>query len=291
MRVLVTGAAGKLGTAVVDDLVAHGHAVHALDRVPVPARDGVTSTVLDLADYGQVLEAVAGRTDDRGGAFDGVVHLGAIPAPGMAPNAVIFRNNTAATYNVFAAARAAGVRKVVWASSETLLGLPFDELPPYLPVDEEQPVRPQSSYSLGKAVDEEVARHFARWDPQASLIGLRFSNVMTDEDYARFDSWQDDPNLRAWNLWGYIDARDGAQAVRLALQADRRGAEVFIIAAADTVLRADNATVLTGRYADIPVRGDVSGRVTLLSIAKARRELGYEPQYSWIDRVQRPMHV
>ncbi len=285
MRILVTGAAGKLGRVVVEDLVAHGHAVHALDRVPVPAQAGVTSTVVDLADHGQVLEAVAGRTDDRGGPFDAVVHLGAIPAPGNAPNAVIFRNNTAATYNVLAAARAAGVRKVVWASSETLLGLPFDELPPYLPVDEEQPVRPQSSYSLGKAVDEEVARHFARWDPEASLIGLRFSNVMTDEDYALFDSWQDDPSRRAWNLWGYIDARDGAQAVRLALQADRSGAEVFIIAAADTVLRADSSTVLTGRYAEIPVTGDVSGRSTLLSIAKARAELGYEPQYSWIDRV------
>jgi nucleoside-diphosphate-sugar epimerase len=285
MRTLVTGAAGKLGRAVVEELVAHGHTVHALDRVPVPAQAGVTSTVVDLADHGQVLEAVAGGTDDRGGAFDAVVHLGAIPAPGNAPNGVVFRNNTVATYNVFAAARAAGVRKVVWASSETLLGLPFDELPSYLPVDEEQPVRPGSTYSLGKALDEEMARHFARWDPQSSLIGLRFSNVMTDEDYARFDSWQDDPSLRAWNLWGYIDARDGAQAVRLALQADLHGAEVFIVAAADTVLRAENSTVLTGRYAEVPVTGDVSGRNTLLSIRKAREQLGYDPRYSWVDRV------
>ncbi|MCI9887463.1 NAD(P)-dependent oxidoreductase [Micrococcales bacterium 31B] len=283
MKILVTGAAGKLGRAVVADLVEHGHTVFAVDQTTPADSPAQGATVLDLTDFGQVMEAFLGIDEHESG-FDAVVHLAAIPAPGRTANHATFANNVVATYNVFAAARHAGVRKVVWASSETVLGLPFATLPPYVPVDEEYSVRPESTYSLGKAAEEEMARHFARWEPEASLIGLRFSNVMNVEDYERFDTWQETPEAREWNLWGYIDARDGAQAVRLAAEAsDRRGAEVFIIAAADTVMRRETKDLLTGRHAAIPVQGDVSGRTTLLSIERARRELGFDPQHSWLD--------
>ena len=137
---------------------------------------------------------------------------------------------------MFSAARRAGITNVVWASSETVLGLPFETPPPYVPVDEEYAVRPESTYSLGKAVEEEMARHFTRWDPSLKLIGLRFSNVMDVADYAAFPSFADDPRSRIWNLWGYIDARDGALAVRLALESDLTGFEAFIVASPDTVL-------------------------------------------------------
>ena len=109
------------------------------------------------------------------------------------PNAATFANNAPATYNVFAAARAAGIRNVVWASSETVLGLPFDTPPPYVPVDEEYPPRPESTYSLVKALEEEMARHFCRWDPRLKMIGLRFSNVMDPEDYAQFPAFDARP--------------------------------------------------------------------------------------------------
>jgi nucleoside-diphosphate-sugar epimerase len=65
------------------------------------------------------------------------VHLAAIPAPGLRPNAATFPSNIPASYNAYSAAVRAGVRKIAWASSETVLGLPFDEPPPYVPVDEE----------------------------------------------------------------------------------------------------------------------------------------------------------
>jgi nucleoside-diphosphate-sugar epimerase len=280
MRIAVTGASGKLGRVVVSHLSAKGHEVYAIDRVP--AALGVASTVADLTDFGQVISTLTG-VHDRWGTADAVVHLGAIPAPGLTTNAHLFANNVVATYNVFEAARVAGIKKVVWASSETLLGLPFETPPPYLPVDEEYTVRPETSYSLGKAVDEELARHFTRWDPELSLIGLRFSNVMAPEDYALFDGWQDDPSKRAWNLWGYIDARDGAEAVELALTSELRGFETFIIAAADTVMRRPTEELLTGPLAELERRTPVEGRSTLLSIDKARRLLGYEPTHSWLD--------
>ncbi|WP_207456989.1 NAD-dependent epimerase/dehydratase family protein [Herbiconiux sp. SYSU D00978] len=282
MRIAVTGASGKLGRVVVSHLHGKGHEVFAIDRVP--AALGVPSTVAELTDFGQVLAALTG-VHDRWGAVEAVVHLGAIPAPGLTTNAHLFANNVVSTHNVFEAARVAGIKKVIWASSETLLGLPFETPPPYLPVDEEYTVRPETSYSLGKAVDEELARHFTRWDPELSLIGLRFSNVMVPADYADFDSWQDDPARRSWNLWGYIDARDGAEALHLALESDITGFETFIIAAADTVMRRPSAELLTGPLAELEQRAPVEGRSTLLSIDKARRLLGYEPTHSWLDEV------
>ncbi|MEU9827877.1 NAD-dependent epimerase/dehydratase family protein [Micromonospora chersina] len=286
-RVVVTGAAGKLGRAVVAHLRAVGVDVLAVDRAGGRDPRDVDGEFLlvDLTDYGQVVEAFTGGADEHAGGVGAVVHLAAVPAPGLLPNAVTFANNSAATYNVFAAARAAGIKRVVWASSETVLGLPFDTPPPYAPVDEEYPPRPESTYSLNKALEEEMARHFCRWDPELVMVGLRFSNVMDVEDYARFPAFQADPELRRWNLWGYIDARDGAQAVERALAHDRPGADVFIIANADTVMSRSSADLMAQVYPAVEVRGELGEHETLLSIDKARRVLGYEPRHSWRDHV------
>ena len=280
-RIAVTGGTGKLGRAVVADLKAHGYDVVVLDQV-VPAgwTEGVTR--VDLTDYGQVLGALT-KVDDRYDGVDGVVHLAAIPAPGMAPNAATFANNVVSTYNVFEAARVAGITNVVWASSETVLGLPLDIPPPYLPIDEEYRVRPESSYSLGKAVDEEMAHHFCRWNPQTKIVGLRFSNVMEPHDYAAFPAFDAAPWLRKWNAWGYIDARDGAQAVRKALELDATGYDVFIVANADTCMSTPSAELAALVFPGVELRRPVEGTETLLSIEKARRVLGYEPEHSWRD--------
>jgi nucleoside-diphosphate-sugar epimerase len=284
-RLAVTGGSGKLGRAVVADLVEHGWEVVNLDRVP-PADRVAPFIQVDLTDYGQVVAALT-AIDDRYQGLDAVVHLAAIPAPGLVPNAVTFTNNVTASYNVFAAARLAGIRNVVWASNETVLGLPFDEPPPYLPVDEEYPARPNSTYSLGKHVDEQTAAQFCRWDPELKMIGLRFSNVMEPADYATFPGFDANPALRKWNLWGYIDARDGAQAVRKALAYSGTGLEIFIIANADTVMATTTSAELAARvYPEVPVRRELGPYETLLSIDKASRLLGYEPEHSWRTQVE-----
>jgi nucleoside-diphosphate-sugar epimerase len=180
---------------------------------------------------------------------------------------------------VFAAAQRLGLSRVVWASSETTLGLPFAQPPDYAPVDEEH-VRPETSYALSKVVGEELARAFHRWSA-IPIIGLRFSNVMIRSDYERFPSFQDDPHLRKWNLWGYVDESHVAQSVRLALEADIAGADSFIIAAADTVMRRPSLELMAEVFPGVPVRDGVQGNDTLLDIGKARRVLGYDPQFSW----------
>src|SRR4029079_9003901 len=142
--------------------------------------------------------------DEHRGPFDAVVHLAAIPAPGLFANARTFANNVPAPDNAFEAARVLGIKTVVFASSETVLGLPFETPPPYVPVDEEYFPRPETAYSLGKLLDETMAAPFCLWYPKLKMAGLRFSNVMDPEDYAKFPSFDADPRSRKWNLWGYI---------------------------------------------------------------------------------------
>jgi nucleoside-diphosphate-sugar epimerase len=284
IRVVVTGGSGKAGRACIADLLAHGYTVANVDRTP-PAESRCPFTSVDLVDFGQTIEALS-AIDDRIHGVDAVVHLAAIPAPGLYPNAVTFKNNMLSTYNIFEAARRLGIKQVVWASSETVLGLPFDTPPPYAPVDEDYPGRPESAYSLSKLLGEEMAKQFCRWDSALKIIGLRFSNIMESADYARFADFQDDPSLRKWNLWGYIDARDAAQAIRKALEAPITGAEVFIIANADTVMRRPNAELLAELFPSVPLTAGVGPNETLLSIAKAGRVLGYQPLYSWRESHQ-----
>jgi nucleoside-diphosphate-sugar epimerase len=271
MRVVVTGGSGKAGRWVVRDLRDHGHDVLNVDVVHDGSAHGLCVRA-DLTDLGSALEVVRSA--------DAVVHLAAIPAPDIRPPGETFRINTMSTYNAFTAAVQGHVGRVVWASSETVLGLPFDDDPAFAPIDETHPPRPESSYALSKLVGETLADQLAR---QSSIpfIGLRISNIMEPADYAAFAGWQDDPSARRWNLWGYVDARDVAQAVRLALEADTRGAEICIVAAADTCMTADSSELMAREFPAVRLTRELAGRETLLAIDRARQLLGYAPAVSW----------
>jgi nucleoside-diphosphate-sugar epimerase len=282
MRIVVTGGSGKAGRAVVRDLLEHGHEVLNVDVAPSADSSSPDSPApfmaADVTDFGQALEALSGA--ERLPGIEAVVHLAAIPSPVHATPDVVFRTNITSTHAVFAAAARLGLRRVVWASSETTLGLPFDEPPEFAPVDETHPLRPQSSYALSKVLGEEMARQFSRWSG-IPIVALRFSNVMERADYERFPSYWDDPELRRWNLWAYVDESHVAQSVRRALEADVRGAEAFVIAAADTVMRRPSRELMAEVYPGVPVRDGVDGHATLLGIDKARRVLGYAPEFTW----------
>jgi nucleoside-diphosphate-sugar epimerase len=274
MKVVVTGASGKAGRAVVRDLLEHEHDVLAVDVVP--SAGPAASLLADVTDFGQTVECLSG--------VDAVVHLAAIPASGIHTEEATFRTNMLGTYNVFEAARLVGLRRVVWASSETILGLPFErELPAYAPIDEEHPPYPESSYALSKLLSEELGRQLHRWTG-TPYVALRFSNIMEPQDYERFPSFWDEPQLRRWNLWGYIDARDVAASCRLALEADA-GAEHFIVAAADTVMNRPSRELMAEVYPSVPYKPSAGDFDTLLSIHKASRLLGYEPRWSWRDHI------
>ncbi len=271
-RIVVTGGSGKAGRAVVRELLEHGYDVLNIDIAPPPERSA-PYLAADLTQLGETIDALHGA--------DAVVHLAAIPAPGLKTEELTFRVNTTSTYNIFRAATVLGLQRVVWASSETTLGLPFDrEQPRYAPIDEQHPLLPESSYALSKVISEELARQFSRWSG-IPFVGLRFSNIMEPGDYQHFPGFWDDPYKRKWNLWGYVDARDVAQSCRLGLEADIHGAEAFIIAAADTVMNRPNHELMAAVFPGVPLRGGVGDFDTLLSIDKARRLLGYAPKHSW----------
>jgi len=286
-RVLVTGGTGKLGKVCVADLLAHGYEELVVDTV-APAK-GIPHIIADLSDFGQTLDALSsvGQEIHAGvapQAFDAVVHLAAFPTPRQYPDAYLFQNNLMGTYNVFEAARRLGIRNVVWASSETTLGEPFENDAPYAPVDEDYPLRAKSAYALAKVLMEDMAHQFCYQTPDYKLIGLRFSNVMEPQDYEKFASYQADPEERKWNMWAYIDARDGAQAIRKAVEWQATGMHAFIIANADTVMEKPSAELMKEALPGVEVRKELAGHETLLSIEKARRVLGYEPKFSWRDK-------
>jgi nucleoside-diphosphate-sugar epimerase len=278
-KIVVTGGSGKAGLAVVRDLVANGYSVLNVDVKPSPEPIAPFLRA-DLTDLGQSYEALRGA--------DAVVHLAAIPAPGLQTDEVTFRVNMSSTYNVFSAATALGLERVVWASSETTLGLPFDrEQPAYAPIDEQHPLYPQTSYALSKVLSEEMARQMNRITG-IPFIGLRFSNIMDPKDYERFPGYWGDARLRKWNLWGYVDADDVALSCRLGLEADIKGAEAFIIAAGDTCMTRTNRDLMKEVFPGVTLRDGVGDFETLLSGKKAREMLGYIPQKSWRNYVTAP---
>src|ERR1035437_9128117 len=236
-RVCVTGATGKAGRAVVAELREHGYDVAPTDIAVTRAERASGTLQADLTDYGRAVEALAEAHADA------VVHLANIPAPGLPPPAVTFNSNITMNFNVFQAAAALKLDRVVWASSETTLGLPFDVPPRYAPVDEDHYPVPTSTYALSKVASETIATHIADWS-QIPFIGLRFSNILGPADYQNFPSYWGDAQLRKWNLWGYIDERDAAAACRLALEAPAKGSASYIIAAADTVMNRPSASLL-----------------------------------------------
>jgi nucleoside-diphosphate-sugar epimerase len=291
-RICVTGATGQAGRAVVSDLRAHGYLVTATD-VAVTGQDRESGVLrADLTDYGQAVEALTG--------CDAVVHLANIPAPGLSTPAVTFNQNMTMNFNVFYAAARLRLVRVVWASSETTLGLPFgtgrseepsleaDGPPPrYAPVDEDHFPIPTMTYALSKVASEAVAAQIAQWSG-VPFLGLRFSNIMAPADYQEFSRFWADAHLRRWNLWGYVDVRDVAAACRRGLEAPAEAVAAdpnLIIAAADTVMDRPSATLLAEVFPQVAVRRELGEYETLLAIDRARQAIGYEPRHSWRDHV------
>ena len=275
-KIVVTGSSGRAGRAVVEDLLAHGYEVKGVDLAPAPGKKDAPSVRADLTDLGEALEVLMNA--------DAVVHLANIPAPGRYPPGRTFSENITMNYNIFSAAVDLGLKRVVWASSETTLGLPFSTPPRYAPVDEAHYPFPESSYALSKVASETIAEPFAR-SSGVPFVGLRFSNILNTDDYQNFPNYWKDPNLRKWNLWGYVDERDVAQSCRVALTADVTGSENFIIAAADTVMNRPSLELMNEIFPGVSVADALPEFGTLLAIDKARRLLGYEPAHSWRDAV------
>lgn len=285
MRIAVTGSSGKLGSATVERLVADGHEVHGLDVAGVGGRG---FTRVDLTDYGQTIDSLLGVTARFSG-LDAVVHLAAIPVNGLVPDAATFHNNLTVSFNVLHAALRAGIRTIVTASSITAMGFPFEEAPEFLPIDETVS-RANNTYALGKIAEEAMAAQLVRWAEGTSITALRFTNVLAPGEYGTF-ARASEPGYRRDLLFSYVDARDGAQAVSLALEHAAPGLEIYDVSASDNGTTRSSAELAATHFPGVPLRDGLGEDETLMSIDKARARLGYEPQHRWRDEFARESGV
>ena len=291
MRIFFTGGSGKAGQHVAAHLAEQGHQVTNVDKVALGHPD-ITDLSVDLTDAGETYSAMAGLATMAEldlatvPAYDAVVHFAALPRILLAPDATTYATNVLSTYHVLEAATRLGVRKIVFASSETTYGICFaqgERRPAYVPVDEEHPTVPEDAYAMSKVASETTARGFqARTG--ADVYGLRINNVIEPHEYAdMFPAFLDDPSLRRRNIFAYIDTRDLAQMVQRCLEVDGLGYEVFNVANADMSVAATNQEIRDRFYDGVEVRREMGRDETFYAIDKARDLLGYEPQHSWRD--------
>ncbi len=275
MRVVVTGGSGLAGRYVVADLMEHGYEVTSVDRV-APSAGLAPYKLADLQDIGQAYGCLAGA--------DAVVHLAAIPRPGFHTNEVVFRTNVISTYSVFEVAANTGIRRIVLASSISVLGYPFFYrlfAPRYAPIDESHPRLPQDPYALSKLLGEEIAEGFVRRTGM-TVVSLRLAWIHTPETFAeQLLPMQQDPGAGASNLWGYIDARDAAQACRLALGADLAGHHPLFVAAPDTFMDVPTAELVRRYYPETELRPGLEGRSSIISSRLAASAIGYTARHTW----------
>jgi nucleoside-diphosphate-sugar epimerase len=296
MRILFTGGSGKAGKHVAPYLAEQGHHVTNADLVPLK-HPGVADLRVDLTNAGEVYSALAGlATHDElelgeKPSYDAVVHFAAIPAILVTSDATTYATNTVSTYNVLEAATRLGIKKVIFASSETTYGVCFaqgERKPLYVPVDEEHPTVPEDAYATSKVANEVTARSFqARTG--ADIYGLRINNVIEPHEYAEmFPPFLTDPALRRRNIFAYIDVRDLGQMVQRCLETDGLGYEVFNVANADMSVAATTDAVIERFYDGVEVRREMGRDETFYSIDKARDLVGFDPRHSWRDVLDDP---
>jgi len=293
MRILFTGGSGKAGRHAVAYLIEQGHRVLNIDLTPLEL-EGVDNRTADITDAGQMYDVMAnyvGFDELEPGtgvpSFDAVVHFAAIPRLLLRSDNECYRINTMGTYNVIDAAVRFGIRKIVFASSETTYGVCFadgERKPDYLPIDEEHPVIPEDSYAMSKVVNEVTARSFQRRSG-FDIYGLRINNVIEPHEYARdFPGYIAEPSVRRRNIFAYIDARDLGHMVDRCLAVDGLGYQIFNVSNDDHSVDLSTVDLVKTYYAG----GDgqeMGESETFYSNKKAKKLLDYEPKHSWRDYI------
>lgn len=293
MRILFTGGTGKAGRHAMPYLLEQGHRVLNVDLLPLD-HPGVDNRIADITNAGQmfdVMASYAGFDELEPGTgvprFDAVVHFAAIPRLLLTADNECYRVNTMGTYNVIDAAVKLGIKKVIFASSETTYGVCFadgERKPDYLPLDEEHPTVPEDSYAMSKVVNEATARSFQKRSG-IDIYGLRINNVIEPHEYARdFPAYIADPSLRRRNFFAYIDARDLGHMVDCCLKTDGLGYEVFNVSNDDHSVGATSQELIDTFYQGVRI-GEVGPQETFYSNKKAKRMVGYEPKHSWRQHV------
>lgn len=283
-RVLVTGAAGKVGRAVTRLLTERGTRVTALSIGYPQPLDADRVLVGDTTDEQAVATALDGVT--------AVVHLAAMPGRDAGEPYDVYRTNVNSTFNVLSQAARRGIRRAVIASSINAFGVPMnqhDVMPAYFPIDEEIPTDIDDWYSLSKHSDELTAQMVARhWG--MAVAALRFPLIDSEEGLRRtVERLKADPAVARKEGWSYLDLRDAAEAVYRALVGEWHGCHVVGLSAVDTLLDWPTAELLRDHAPTVPLRFAPSARSALIDTAKAWQLFGFSPRHSVHDSELAPL--
>lgn len=276
MRIAVTGSSGRIGWCVYHDLVSAGHEVLGVDVLP--ARTDVKRSLrVDLTDAGQIYQAL--------GQFkaEAVVHMGAWANPGRVPDADTYRDNVTGTFNLFQACADLGIERVVSASSAQVYGLRAHS-PDYVRMDESHPLHPLNCYAESKIAGESAAEYFSN-NYGLSIASFRFMGVrLPDQIGEDIEKIKQDPASGRWLLWTRTDARDAAEACRLAVEVDELETGPYNITGACVVLNADARELVRTHFGeDVDVHDGQDGTISPLSCERAKRVFGYNPRYVWTE--------
>lgn len=289
MRILFTGGSGKAGRHACRYLRDQGHRVVNVDLTPInePGIDDLQADITDSGSMFNVMTSYANFDELEPGTgaprFDAVVHFAAVPRILIKPDHETFRINTVGTYNVIEAAVKLGIRKIVFASSETTYGVCFADGvvdPHYLPVEEDYDVDPMDSYGLSKVVNEATGRTFQRRSG-FDIYGLRIGNVIEPHEYENFPGYFANPAVRRRNLFCYIDARDLGQIVDLCLKKDGLGFQIFNAGNDDNSANIPSAEILQRFFPNVRVTRELGEFEALFSNRKIREVLGFKEQHNW----------
>ena len=274
MRILVTGASGRIGRYVVKELVDAGHSVTGVDVLPTEA-DMPRFLQADLTDAGEVYQALAAAQAEA------VVHLGAWANAGVVPDTRTYGDNVRGTFNLFQACADLGIQRVVSASSAQVYGF-AKEPPVYVPVDEAHPLRPANCYALSKVVGEQAADYFVKRFG-LTILSFRLMGIRTPAQLnAEIDDLAQDPSKGTSLLWTRTDARDAATACRLVVEVESVASGPYNITGSQVVLSESSAMLVEHYFGDgTVVRDALPGRVSPMSCDKAEAAFGYQPRYVW----------
>lgn len=282
MRVVVTGGAGRSGTVIAAHLRSGGAEVLTADLVAPRGGDAGSDIgshlYVDLGDLGETVELLRGA--------DAVIHLAGVWAQGVRTPTSTFQINVRTTFNVFEAAAIAGVKRVVWASTQAVTGSPWgpDNLPESLPINESLAARPRGTYALSKHVGEQIGPYFSEVRG-LEVVGLRLAWMIHEGGWDVVPVWQENPLSRRFNAFVYVDVRDVASACAAAIEASVSGAHAINISAADTCMDIPSSELADLAFGGVPLRRPLDGYETLVSIRAAKELIGYSPRFSWRDHL------
>ncbi len=288
-KIFVTGGSGKAGKNLIPYLLEKGYSVVNADLVPL-LMDGVDNINLDVTDSGQLFNALSGyanipelKSGEGPENYKAVVHLAAIPRILIKPDNETFRINTLGTYNVIEAATKLGIKKIIFASSETTYGFCFakgNPIPKWLPIEEDYETSPTDSYGLSKVLNEQTGKAFQK-RTGIDIYALRIGNIIEPHEYYRFEEFCKNPSVRLRNLFNYIDARDLAQAIELCIKKDGLGYEVFNVTHNINSVRITTEEIIKNFFPNVKTRREMEKYESLLSSKKIRDVLGFKPIHDW----------